>query len=60
MKIIHLKNDIYQVVDESIGTTFHQGTYIECQSYIQLYQFKDNPFFKEFLNLINPTHEKSN
>jgi len=54
MKIIHLINDTYQVVDESIGTTFHQGTYIECQSFIELYQFKDNLFFKEFLNLINP------
>ncbi len=56
MKIIHLKNDIYQVVDESIGTTFHQGTYIECQSYIELYQFKDNPFFKEFCKLFNPKY----
>lgn len=54
MKIIHLKNDIYQVVNESEETTFHQGTYIECQNFIELYKLKDNPFFKEFLNLISP------
>lgn len=59
MKIIHLKNDIYQVVDESIGTTFHQGTLMECESFMQLHEFIDNPFFKEFVNLFKPTHENN-
>lgn len=53
MKIVHLKNDIYQVVDELSETTFHQGTLMECQSFLLLYEYKDNPFLKEFLNLFN-------
>lgn len=54
MKIIHLINQTYQVINEDDSSTLFQGTYIECTSFIELYQFKDNPFFKEFLNLINP------
>ena len=54
MKIQHLKNEIYQVVDEKDTTTLFQGTFTECTSFIELSQFKDNPFFIEFLNLIKP------
>ena len=54
MKIQHLKNEIYQVVDEVDTTTLFQGTLAECTSFIELYQFKNNPFFIEFLNLIKP------
>lgn len=52
MKIIHLINQTYQVINEDDSSTLFQGSYIECHSFIELSQFKDNPFFKEFLNLI--------
>ena len=53
MKVIHLKNDIYQVVDDSNDSILHQGTLTECISFIHLYELRDNPFLKEFINLFN-------
>lgn len=53
MKIIHLINQTYQVINEDDSSTLFQGTYIECHSFIELYQFKSNPFFKEFLNVLS-------
>jgi hypothetical protein len=47
MKIIHLKNETYQVVNETEESVLFQGTLTECQ----LYTMKDNPFLLEFLKL---------
>ncbi len=54
MKVIHLINETYQVIDEFNDSILFQGNLTECMSFIQLYEFRDNPFLKEFLNLINP------
>jgi hypothetical protein len=48
MEIIHLINETYQVIDNK-GNVLFQGKYHECQ----LFEMKDNPFFREFLNLFN-------
>lgn len=34
MKIINLIGDEYQVVDDKNTTTFYQGSFFECKSYI--------------------------
>lgn len=50
MKIVHLINDTYQVINEQTGFVMFQGLLHECQ----LFEMKDNPFFIEFLNLFKP------
>lgn len=47
MKIIHLINDIYQVINEEDQSVMFQGSLTECQ----LFELKDNPFLLEFIKL---------
>lgn len=51
MRIKHLINNTYQIVNEEDTDTIYQGTLQECEVYLNLYELKDNPFLKEFLNL---------